>query len=72
VKSSRLPAILAALVLAAAAVAVAVVVNLVLLDRASSANDPVGKLRPTANLPAAPPSVVRPQTGPVRGGEADD
>jgi hypothetical protein len=60
------------MVVVAAAVAAAVIVNLVLLDRASSANDPVGKLRPTANLPAAPPSVLRPQTGPVRGGEGDD
>jgi len=61
----------ATVVLVLAAAAAAVLLNLVLLDRASSRNDPVGKLRPQANLPAAP-QVVRPQTGPTHGEDDDD
>jgi hypothetical protein len=58
------------LVLAAAASAV--LLNVLLLNRASSSNDPVGKLSPTAHLPAqdlpaAPPGVVQPSTGPIEG-----
>jgi hypothetical protein len=60
----------AALVLAA--VAATVLVNLVLLDRGSSRSDPVGKLSPTLKLPAAPPGVVRPRTGPVEHDGHDD
>jgi hypothetical protein len=63
---------LGALLLIAAAVAAAIAANLALLGYASSSMDPVGKLSPRANLPPAPASVVRPQTGPVRGSEADD
>jgi hypothetical protein len=61
-----------ALFLIAAAAGVAIVANLALLSYASSGNDPVGKLSPRANLPAAPADVIRPQEGPVRGSEADD
>lgn len=63
---------LAAAVAVVAAVAAAVLLNLVLLDRASSRNDPVGKLSPKANLPAAPPGVVQPRTGPIEGEHQDD
>ena len=60
----------------AAAVA-AVMLNVVLLNRASSGNDPVGKLGPIARLPAsglgpAPPGIIQPSTGPVRGEGNDD
>jgi hypothetical protein len=56
-----------------AAVAVAMLLNLVLLDRASPANDPVGRLSPGVRvLPAAPRWTVRPVTGPVEDRGADD
>lgn len=55
-----------------AAIAAAVLLNLVLLDGASSHSDPVGRLSPKAQLPAAPPGVVRPQTGPVEHDGHDD
>jgi hypothetical protein len=61
-----------ALLLVAAAAAAGIVVNLSLLGYASSSNDPVGRLSPRARLPAAPAQVVRPQTGPLGGREADD
>jgi hypothetical protein len=67
----------------AAAAAVAILANLALLAYASSSNDTVGKLAPTASLPgsqpstrpslpAAPPRVIRPQTGPYDERGADD
>ncbi len=65
-----------ALVLAAAAAAV--MLNVVLLNRASSSSDQVGKLAPTASLPAltnlqpAAPGVIRPSTGPIEGEGRDD
>ena len=65
-----------AVVLAAAATAV--LLNVVLLGSASSSNDPVGKLTPTANLPTqtnlqpAPPGVIQPSTGPIEGEDQDD
>ena len=49
-----------AIVLAGAVAAV--VLNVVLLNRASGGNDPVGRLRPTATVPAAPKWTVRPTT----------
>jgi hypothetical protein len=60
------------ILLVAAAAAVAIVANLALLDYASSSNDPVGKLRPQARIPAAPASVIRPSHGGVSGEHADD
>ena len=63
---------LAPLLLTVAAAAAAIVAIFALLGYASSSNDPVGKLSPRANLPPAPAAVVRPQTGPLSGGEADD
>jgi hypothetical protein len=56
-------------VLAIAAVAL---VNLLLLDHASSRNDLVGRLSPKAQLPAAPAGVVRPETEPVERDDHDD
>ena len=58
--------------LVAAAAAAAVLLNLLLLGRASAGNDPVGQLKPRANLPAAPRWTVRPTTGPVEDHGADD
>lgn len=67
----RLSQVIAALAVVAAVVA-AVLVNLVLLGRGGTSNDPVGKLSPRAPLPAAPPGVVRPDTGPVEHDDSDD
>ncbi|HEY6068531.1 MAG TPA: hypothetical protein VIU81_07530 [Gaiellaceae bacterium] len=59
-----------ALVLVAAAGALAA--NLALLNYAAAADDPIGKLSPRANLPAAPADVVRPRTGPIEHDRNDD
>lgn len=61
-----------AVVLIAAAAAAAIAANLALLRYASASNDPVGKLSPRANLPAAPADVLRPRTGPPENEGADD
>ena len=68
---------LATLTLVLAAAASAVLLNVLLLNQASSSNDPVGKLTPTAHLPAqglpaAPPGVIQPSTGPIKGEGEDD
>lgn len=63
---------LAVAALVAVAAAGAIAANLALLDYAARANDPVGKLTPRANLPAAPPGVVRPQTGTIEAHGDDD
>jgi len=61
-----------------AAAASAVLLNVLLLGSASSGSDPVGKLTPTASLPAstvtlpAQPATVQPRTGPVTGEGRDD
>ena len=60
------------LALVIAAAAAAIFANLALLDYASSSNDPVGKLKPQANVPAAPASVIRPRHGHVSDEGADD
>jgi hypothetical protein len=65
---ARVAAILAVAVAAAAAI----VANVALLDFASSGNDPVGKLKPQARLPAAPASVIRPHVGRLSDEGADD
>jgi hypothetical protein len=72
VTSSRIPALVLAVLLVAAAAAAAVLLNLLLLGRASAGNDPVGQLKPRANLPAAPLWTIRPTTGPVEDHGADD
>ena len=51
--------LLAALLVVAAAAA-AVALNVLLLGSASANNEPVGRLSPRANLPAAPHWTVRP------------
>jgi hypothetical protein len=57
----------AAVLVACAAAAAAVVLNLVLLDRAASGNDRVGRLQPRVQIPAtpAPRGTVRPVHGDV-------
>lgn len=53
-----------------AAATAAIVLNLLLLGNAAAQNDPVGKLSPRANLPAAPSWTVRPE--PAQGHDAHD
>jgi hypothetical protein len=60
------------LLVVAAATAAAIVANIVLLGSAAASNDPVGRLSPRANLPAAPHRTVRPATGRPHDGGADD
>jgi hypothetical protein len=55
-----------------AAAAAAVAINVFLLGRTSAANEPVGKLSPAVNLPAAPHWTVRPRPSHVREDRADD
>ena len=50
-----LPRVLLAVLGACAAAVAAILLNLLLLGSAAAQNDPVGKLTPRANLPAAPP-----------------
>ena len=47
-------------VLVALAAVVAVSLNVLLLGRASAGKDPIGRLSPRANFPAAPHWTVRP------------
>jgi hypothetical protein len=69
-----------AVLLVATAAAVAVALNVLLLGKASAGNDPVGKLSPSAKLPAAatttlpaaPGWTVRPTTGHPNDDGADD
>ena len=72
----RLPALLLAVLLVGAAAAAAVALNLVLLQRASASNDPVGQLRPRLTrlpvAPATPAQTVRPIHGVVENEGADD
>ena len=63
--------LLAALGIGAAAAA-AILLNLLLLGNAAAQNDPVGKLTPRANLPAAPQWTIRPAHGRVEHDGADD
>jgi hypothetical protein len=70
--NSRIPVRVAAVLLLAAAAVAAVLLNLLLLSSASAGNDPVGQLKPRANLPAAPSWTIRPTTGPVGDEGADD
>lgn len=62
----------AAIVLVAAAAAV--LLNVLLLGRATGANDPVGKLRPLVSVPATtvPGWTVRPAHGETENDGADD
>ena len=69
---SRLPSVLLGALLVAAATAAAILLNVLLLGRASAQNDPVGRLSPGKPVPAAPEWTVRPTTGPVEDRGADD
>ena len=72
----RLAPLLLAALLVGAAAAAAVLLNLVLLGRASAGNDPVGQLRPRLTnvpaTPAAPAPLVRPTRGRIGNEGADD
>jgi hypothetical protein len=63
--------LLVVLVLAAAVMG-AIAANVLLLGTAAANNDPVGRLSPRANLPAAPHWTVRPTRGHPRDEGADD
>lgn len=65
---NRLLVVVAFVVVAAAG---AIAANLALLNYATPA-DPVGKLTPRANLPAAPARIVRPVTGTIEHHGGDD
>jgi hypothetical protein len=76
VSDRRLAPLLLAALLVGAAAAAAVLLNLVLLGRASAGNDPVGQLRPrlasVPATPAAPVPLVRPTHGTIENEGADD
>jgi hypothetical protein len=55
-----------------AAATSAILLNLLLLGNAAAQNDPVGRLTPRANLPAAPQWAIRPPHGPVEHDGSDD
>jgi hypothetical protein len=55
-----------------AAATAAILLNLLLLGTAAAQNDPVGRLTPRANLPAAPQWTIRPPHGPVEHDGSDD
>jgi hypothetical protein len=55
-----------------AAATAAILLNLLLLGNAAAQNEPVGKLTPRANLPAAPQWTIRPADGRVGDGGSDD
>ncbi len=68
----RLPALLAAVTGAIVIIGAVVVLNVLLLGRASAVNDPVGHLSSRTNLPAAPTWIVRPVHGEVENDGTDD
>jgi len=55
------PRVVAAVVGICAAATAVILLNLLLLGAASAQSDPVGKLSPRANIPAAPRWTVRPE-----------
>jgi hypothetical protein len=55
-----------------AAATAAIVLNLLLLGNAAAQNDPVGRLTPRANLPAAPQWTILPAHGHVEHDGSDD
>jgi len=69
---ARFPQALAAAVFVAAVAAAVIVLNVLLLGRASSQNEPAGRLTPNVSLPQAPAWTVRPTTGESEDGAADD
>lgn len=66
------PRVLLAVLVVGAAATAAILLNLLLLGTAAAQNDPVGKLTPRANLPAAPQWTIRPQRGPIEHDGSDD
>ena len=56
----------------AAVVAAAVLLNVLLLGRATMQNDPTGRLTPRLHTPAAPSWIVRSTHGPIEDRGADD
>ena len=66
------PRMLLAVLGVCAAAAAAILLNLLLLGNAAAQNDPVGRLTPRANLPAAPQWTIRPAHGQVEHEGADD
>jgi hypothetical protein len=62
----------AAPVVMVVAVAAAIALNVLLLGRASTQNDPAGRLTPSVKAPAAPSWIVRPTRGPIEDRGADD
>lgn len=64
--------LLVVLALVAVAAAGAIAANLALLNYATQSGDPVGKLTPRANIPAAPARVLRPVTGTIEHDGHDD
>jgi len=60
------------IVIVGAAALAAVLLNLLLLGRASGQNDPVGRMSPRAHLPAAPHWTIRPARTPVEERAFDD
>ena len=56
----------------ASAAAGAIAANILLLGSAAASNDPVGRLSPSAHLPAAPHWTVRPTSGQPHDEGADD
>jgi hypothetical protein len=69
---SRVTARLLLVLAVAAAAAAAIALNVLLLGKAAAGNEPVGRLSPRANLPAAPSWTVRPTTGKPQDEGADD
>jgi hypothetical protein len=67
-----IPRILLAVAGIGAAAAAAILLNLLLLGNAAAQNEPVGRLTPRANLPAAPQWTIRPAHGQVEHDGADD
>lgn len=72
-RAARLRHALLAVTLVVLAGAAAIAANVLLLDRASAQNDPIGRLSPGARiLPAAPGWAVRPVERRVEDRGADD
>jgi len=67
-----IPRLLLVVLALGAAATTAIFLNLLLLGNAAAQNDPVGKLTPRANLPAAPQWTVRPAHGRAEHDGADD
>ena len=68
----RLSALALGVLLVGVAATAVVLVNVLLLGRASASNDPVGHLTARTHLPAAPAWTIRPVHGEVENDGADD